>query len=235
MCYTEQKHLSVNKPFVWIISIFHYNVILVNRRKTYNVILSLIILNIINMNETNIKYYLYLEISNNWELDDWSIRKEGFDKIVEILPFGKTILEIGSGRSTYILSHFYKMISIESSDEWMGKYNSEYLYVPCKKTVSTVFGETTWLDRDILTELLKDKEYDLLIVDAGFDRVGIYDNFSIFKNDIPIIFDDTMNENYFKCANLLAKKLNKCCVTYHCLVNKYANTWLNGKKYSLII
>jgi hypothetical protein len=187
------------------------------------------------MNTSDKKYPLYLEISNNWPLDDWSITKECFDKIVEILPFGKTILEFGSGNSTFILSKFYTMISIESNTEWMNKYNSEYLYVPHKKMTSDIFGETNWIDADILKELLKDKKYDLLIVDAGFDRVGIYDNLNIFNTNIPIIFDDTMHEGYLKCANLVATKLNKNCITYHCAVNKYVVTWFNGKKFSLIM
>lgn len=116
----------------------------------------------------------------------------------------------------------------------MNKYNSEYLYVPHKKMVSSIFGETNWIDPDILKESLKDKEYDLLIVDAGFDRVGIYDNLDIFNTNIPIIFDDTMDEGYHKCANLVAKKINKNVITYQCNVNKYATTWFNGKKFSLI-
>ncbi len=66
------------------------------------------------MNLDNPLYNKYLEISNNWPLDDWSITKECFDNIIEILPFGKTILEIGSGNSTKLLSIFYNMISIES-------------------------------------------------------------------------------------------------------------------------
>lgn len=65
------------------------------------------------MNNDNKLYEIYLQISNDWPLDDWSITKEYFDKIVEILPFGKIILEIGSGNSTNILSKFYKIITIK--------------------------------------------------------------------------------------------------------------------------
>ena len=57
----------------------------------------------------------------------------------------------------------------------------------------------------------------------------------LFNTYVPIIFDDTMNENYLKCANLVATKLNKTCTTYHCAVNKYVVAWFEGKKYSLII
>jgi hypothetical protein len=187
------------------------------------------------MNALEEKFNLYLSISNNWPLDDWSITKECFDKIVEILPFGSTILEIGSGNSTNILSKFYEMISIESNIEWMNKYKSEYIYVPSKHFKSETFGETNWLDVDILKYSLDGKKYDLLIVDAGFDRVGIYDNLHLFNTNVPIIFDDTMDESYLKCANLVAKKINKTCTTYCCKVNKYVVHWFNGKKYSLIL
>jgi hypothetical protein len=183
----------------------------------------------------NIKLYnKYLQISNNWPLDDWSITKECFDKIVKILPFGKTILEIGSGNSTKILSEFYNMISLESNEEWMNKYKSKYIYVPFKKMVSEEFGETTWLDIDILNKNISDLDYDFLLVDAGADRVGIYDNIDIFKTNIPIIFDDTMAENYLKCANLLSKKLNMKIETFQCKRNKYCVNWWDGKKYTLL-
>jgi hypothetical protein len=54
-------------------------------------------------------------IINNWSLDDWSINVEVFSKIVEILPFGSTILEFGSGASSNILKKFYKVISVEDN------------------------------------------------------------------------------------------------------------------------
>jgi len=186
------------------------------------------------MNTTHEKYNIYLSISNNWPLDDWSITKECFDKIVEILPFGKTILEIGSGNSTNILSNFYNIISVESNPEWLYKFNSQYIYIPEKYVACEIFGETRWLDNNMLNLALKNKNYDLMIIDAGFDRVGIYKYLDIFRN-VPIIFDDTMNENYLKCANLTANKLNKSCYTYQCKPQNPPGYWTNGKKYSIIL
>jgi hypothetical protein len=186
------------------------------------------------MNKDHINYKEYLTISENWQLDDWSITKECFDKIVELLPFGKTILEIGSGNSTEILSQFYNMISIESNTEWLNKFKSNYYYVPLKKMNSMVFGETTWLDVDILSTFINKIDYDLLIVDAGGDRVGIFDYISLFKMNIPIIFDDTMDEGYLQCAILVADKLNKLSSTITCKVNKYVVHWFNGKKFTII-
>lgn len=178
---------------------------------------------------------LALQISNNWPLDDWSISKECFDKIIEILPFGSTILEIGSGNSTNILSKFYNIISIESSTEWMNKFKSEYHLVPLKMYKSEIFGETNWLDVDKLTPILQNINYDMLLVDAGGDRVGIYDFIDSFNTNIPIIFDDTMCTPYLKCANMVAEKLKKKCITYKCKMNKHAVVWFEGKQFSLIM
>ena len=74
----------------------------------------------------------------------------------------------------------------------MNKYNSKYIFIPLKKMISEEFGKTNWLDIDILNENIVNIDYDLLLVDAGGDRVGIYDNINIFKKNISIIFDDTM-------------------------------------------
>ena len=175
------------------------------------------------------------EIINNWPLDDWSITKECFAKIIEILPFGSTIMEIGSGHSTRLLSKFYNMISLESSEQWMNKYDSHYIYAPIVEMESVKFGKTKWIDRNVIEEQIKDLNYDLLLVDAGGDRVGIYDNMDMFKTNIPIIFDDTMNESYVRCATLIAHKYNKTIETVLCAVNPKAVHWFKGKKYSIIV
>lgn len=185
-------------------------------------------------NRENPLYQSYLKISNRWPLDDWSITKECFDKIIEILPFGSTILEIGSGRSTGLLSKFYQMISLESNVDWINKFKSRYFHIPTKKMISEKFGETIWLDKEKIQTVLKDLNYDLLIVDSGGDRVGIYDNINLFNTNVPIIFDDTMNDDYLKCANLVAQKLNKTVETFQCKRNKYCVTWWDGKKFTLL-
>ena len=100
---------------------------------------------------------------------------------------------------------------------------------------SNVFGKTNWLNINILKNTLNEIDnYDLLLVDSGGARVGIYDNIELFKKNIPIIFDDTMNSEYLKCADMVSKKLNKKITTIQCARNKYCNTWWDGKKYSII-
>jgi len=192
------------------------------------------------MNNKHELYNEYLKITTDWPLDDWSITKECFDNIVEILPFNSTILEIGSGNSTDILSRFYNMISVESNKTWLNKFKSKYYYIEEVEIDSVEFGRTLWLNPDKIINMLKEIDYDMLIVDAGGRRVGIYDYIDNFKTNVPIIFDDTMEEDahandHLICANLISNKLNKNIKTIRCKVNKYCVHWYKGKQYSIII
>ena len=65
-------------------------------------------------------------VNNNF--GGWSIQEVCFNFIREILPSGKTILELGSGYGTKRLSEHYKMYSIENYSQWVGKYNSTYIW-----------------------------------------------------------------------------------------------------------
>ena len=50
-------------------------------------------------------------------------------KIVELIKFNDTILELGSGKSSELLNKFYNVISVEDNKEWMNKYNTQYIHV----------------------------------------------------------------------------------------------------------
>ena len=75
------------------------------------------------MNKNHEKYKDFLSTKNNWPLDDWSINCECFEKIVELIEFDKTILELGSGKSTELLSRFYNIISVEDDIKYLNKYD----------------------------------------------------------------------------------------------------------------
>lgn len=159
------------------------------------------------MNKDNPKYFEFKNIIDNWQLDDWSINKECFDKIGEILEFGKIILELGSGKSSELLSKFYNVISVEDNLEWINKYNTTYIQIDTVDNGGYNFKK--------LEEKIKNIDYDLLIIDGPNDnREKILDNIDIFKNDIPIIWDDT--QVYEKFAILMSEKINKSYTTYKC-------------------
>lgn len=132
----------------------------------------------------------------------WSISKELFDWILNNIPKGSTILELGSGDGTKELVKFYNVYSVEHDIEWVGLVpESTYIYAPL------IDG---WYD----VEVLKDKlpiTYDLLLIDGpiGKNRVNIIHHYEMFNKNVPIIIDDTNRENDKRMSLFLSEKFDK--------------------------
>jgi len=132
----------------------------------------------------------------------WAISKELFEWILENLPKGSTILELGSGNGTKELVKYYNVYSIEHDEKWLGLVpESNYIYAPL------IDG---WYDVEILKNELP-IHYDLLLIDGpvGENRVNIINHYDMFKQNIPIIIDDTNRENDKNMSIFLSEKLNK--------------------------
>tara|TARA_Y100000592_G_C5405766_1_gene285533 strand:- start:40 stop:585 length:546 start_codon:yes stop_codon:yes gene_type:complete len=162
----------------------------------------------------------------------WAIQESCYNLIKEILPEGKTILELGSGYGTDALSKHYNMISIENQPEWVGVYNSHYIQVPIRSyeintvgllseveqyTAPDLPGENSplqkgWYDYKILSEKLEGLEYDLILVDGPngvIGRGGFLKHIDIFNTKVPLIFDDINREAEMKMMKEISKLLNK--------------------------
>jgi hypothetical protein len=126
-----------------------------------------------------------------------AMEKQLFDKIREILPDGKTILELGSGTGTIELLRHYRMYSVEHDKRWLGKADTSYIYAPFAGR---------WYDRQYLKAGLSGVKYDLFLVDgpptffpgihkswANRDktlRLGLLKHLDLFDLSVPIILDD---------------------------------------------
>tara|TARA_R100000900_G_scaffold133531_1_gene110306 strand:+ start:15847 stop:16326 length:480 start_codon:yes stop_codon:yes gene_type:complete len=138
---------------------------------------------------------------------DWSMNEEAMNFILQKLSKKKkTILEIGSGRSTEKLSKFFTVTSIEENINWVGKYNAEYIYAPIKNN---------WYDIDVLKENnLSKKKFDIIIIDgpAYGKRMGFLKNLNFFdiKNSIIIVDDIERKEDTALLKNIIEikKQLN---------------------------
>ena len=122
----------------------------------------------------------------------WSIQEGLIQTIRDILPTGKTILELGSGYGTKVLLEHYKVYSIEHNHRWLDRYHNNYIYAPLKehKALKHYYG-TQWYDPEVLKKELPNIDYDLLLVDGPpYHRAGLIKFFKLFKRDVPIIFDD---------------------------------------------
>ena len=141
-----------------------------------------------------------------------------FRIIRALLPDGSTILELGSGDgSTQYLSQFYKVYSVESEENWVGKYNSTYIYCPLKEIKPTKhFAKSVvWYDPEKIKIEIPKIKYDFLLIDgpAGAEnRGGLYKYRHTFNFDVPIIFDDTNRTPDNFLARAISSYSNKKCI-----------------------
>jgi len=120
-----------------------------------------------------------------------------FDWIRQNLPEGSKILEFGSGTGTIELAKHYEVTCIEDISEWMDvAKDAHYIHAPLKDN---------WYDLTAL-EALKDKTFDLILVDGPFDmkqRYGVVEwckeNPRIFGEAVLIVDDN----NYTWCSDMI--------------------------------
>lgn len=118
------------------------------------------------------------------------------------LPDGKTILELGSGTGTIELCKHYKVYSIEDNEKWLNVAPSNYIHAPIVNR---------WYDVSVLKEKLP-KAYDLILIDGpigSIGRIGFYENLSLFRTDVPMIFDDVERPAEYELITQVSKKLNR--------------------------
>ena len=146
-------------------------------------------------------------------IENWMLPKKAFEWIFENIKEGSTILEFGSGFGTEVLSKKYKMISIEQDEEWIGKFDSEYIYSP----VENGFYK--------LENLNLPKKYDLLIIDgptqSSGGRKGFLKNMNIFYLDCYILIDDVHRTEEMEVLIEISSKLNREYKIFDCGNKKF--------------
>lgn len=123
------------------------------------------------------------------------IERVTFDFIRERIPEGSTIIELGAGHvSTYALSQFYDLYSVEHNLQFTGLYPSaKYIFAPI---------ENDWYD---LKELPPAK---MVLVD-GACRAGILKHLHLFEETTKFLIHDTYRETEKKLAIDLGIALNR--------------------------
>ncbi len=136
--------------------------------------------------------------------------------VEQLIPPKSTILELGSGEGTNLLTNQYNVYSVEDDLEWVG-YCEGTTYIHSPLVTKDHNGSTTsWYDVQILAEQLPN-DYQLILVDGPSGkngRIGLLDNLSLFKTDVPIILDDTIRSEEANIARELAFLLNRPMYTF---------------------
>ena len=139
-------------------------------------------------------------------LNGWAISDALVEWLLQNLPTGSTILELGSGKGTIELCKFYKMYSIEHNIDWLNKSQSNYIYAPIKS-----YGSYNWFDKDAIIKNIP-KDYDLILVDGppgNIGRMGFVNNIEIFNTSVPIIIDDSNRPDERMLVKELQTKLGR--------------------------
>lgn len=136
------------------------------------------------------------------QFGSWSISKKLFDFILQLVPAGGTILELGSGWASGQLSKYYTVYSIEHNLEWMDLYETNYIYAPIVNS---------WFDPEVLKKELP-QSYDLILIDGPpgpIGRYGFYTYLHLFNTKVPIIFDDTNRAPEMKLLVDVSRRLKR--------------------------
>jgi len=157
----------------------------------------------------------------------WIISNTLFEKLREILPEGKTILELGSGDGTSLLAKHYNMISIEHDEKYLNLHPSKYIYAPLveiEKQFKHFDEDTHWYSREVLRAELPKIDYDCILVDGPqnqYGRGGFYKWFDLFKHDIPIFIDDAHRKRESKMVVLISAKVQRPVTIYDAWTDKH--------------
>jgi hypothetical protein len=137
---------------------------------------------------------------------DGSIGQDAFNAILDLVPKGGTVLELGSGFSTGELIKYYTVYSVEQDSQWLNHYHSNYIYAPI------VNG---WYDTKVLNTELP-TQYDLLIIDGPaakgvhpLIRLGLLKNIKLFNLNAYIMVHDVNRRAEHKLATKLGRIVNR--------------------------
>ena len=137
-------------------------------------------------------------------LGNYAASPELFEFILKNIPFGKSILEFGSGTGTHLLGQFYKMHSIEHDRKFIGLTDrSSYIYAPLTDHTHARFPHhKQWYDVDIIMDYVKDINYDVILVDGPpghVGRAGFLSHMDLFEFDGKmLILDDVDRDDEFR-------------------------------------
>lgn len=145
---------------------------------------------------------------------DWGIEESLFCQIVARLPKGGTLLELGSGQVSSELSKVFTVYSIEHDKRYLGKYDTNYIYVPTA---------SDWYDWEILRDLMP-KRYDGILIDGPDSpcRPNFRKYLSIFDVSKVMFIDDTQESYIKEFAVLLSKEVGREPVFYDGYHKKWA-------------
>ncbi len=137
--------------------------------------------------------------------------------LLEFVPEGSTVLELGTGEGTIELAKYYEVLSVEHAPEFHVA-SSFLIEVPLAELKLEGAAQVRydlrfprhlpWYDADILKKELYGRFYDVILVDGpprDYSRCGMWVHYSrIFDTEVPVLVDDVHREYSWKIARRIA-------------------------------
>lgn len=160
-------------------------------------------------------------MNNSVNLGSVNISYNCINLIRSVIPENSTILELGSGAGTVVLSQYFKMFSVENQPEWFNKYPDATTYINCRSmmydsvyTAPDIPENYGWYHTDDIFPNLPE-HYDLILVDGPgghhWGRGGFLKHLDKFNTSVPIVFDDVNRQPELQLMKMVAKQLNRDC------------------------
>ncbi len=138
------------------------------------------------------------------KLNGWALGESAFNWILDTIPKGSKILELGSGFGSWeVAKQGYDYTCVEHDTDWLERFEKlNYIH-------ASLDPETGWY---MIEKPLP--AFDLLIIDAPpagkGSRLGILDNLHLFNFESqPILVDDIHRPNDLTLALELGHKLER--------------------------
>lgn len=136
------------------------------------------------------------------ETSAWEMPVEIMELIELTVPYGSTILELGSGSGTKRLVENYTVHSIEHDSHFLNIYHQNYIHAPIVDK---------WYDANIIRKNIP-KNYDVVLIDGPpsnneSDRLGFIDNMDLFDLSKMIILDDYNRQKEKNVKEKIEEKL----------------------------
>jgi len=160
----------------------------------------------------------------------WAIDESLALHIDTLIDPGCTILELGSGEGTIELIQHWEVYSIEHDEEWLYKFETNYIHAPLKEHKPLKHHEgNIWYDARVLEVMLPKIDYDLILVDGppGHRGGGFVKYFDLFKHDVPIVFDDANLKRNWQVLRSISGRLKRPYTVYNC--------WNDEKDFGVIM
>ncbi len=135
-------------------------------------------------------------------------------KIIELIPEGSVVIEIGSGKGTAALAEHFEVWAIEHDPKYVGMSEKvHYIYAPLvwtDKTPKKFPGLNEWYDTKIIRAQLPPK-HAAIIVDgppSSKRRGGFYVNYAMFDPTAVVFIDDVGRHHEINMLRWFTRDLN---------------------------